>query len=331
VKIIIGDIHACIHELIDLLDKISPSSDDQIIALGDIVDRGPDNLSVLKLFNKDPRFIFLKGNHERKHIFINENLCDASFSQLVTKAEMGGEYPNFIDSARRAPNHIELDEAILVHGFMQPGIPLNEQKENVLVGSTRGERFLRKMLNKPWYEMIDLEKPVVFGHLVYEKPFVFKDIAYGIDTGCCHGGSLTALILPDFKIYSIKSRKDYWTETKKRYGHIRQMNHLEGEVAYSKATELLTEENIRVPIQEIIDFYQRALSCKPCFADAHIMLGYAYLKQASLREGNILQCFEKARDSFLKGIHYNPSFEKTVGPDLNFLELKRKEIIHTIQ
>ncbi|TVS11508.1 MAG: hypothetical protein EA424_23705 [Planctomycetaceae bacterium] len=40
--LIIGDIHGCFDELQDLLQAAGLASDDQIIALGDIVDRGPD-------------------------------------------------------------------------------------------------------------------------------------------------------------------------------------------------------------------------------------------------------------------------------------------------
>ncbi|MBN2560999.1 MAG: metallophosphoesterase [Phycisphaerae bacterium] len=46
-KIIIGDIHGCYDELRDLLDVISPTRDDKIIAIGDLVDRGPDSEKVL--------------------------------------------------------------------------------------------------------------------------------------------------------------------------------------------------------------------------------------------------------------------------------------------
>ena len=40
--ILIGDIHGCYEELRDLLDLVAPAADDRTIAIGDIVDRGPD-------------------------------------------------------------------------------------------------------------------------------------------------------------------------------------------------------------------------------------------------------------------------------------------------
>ena len=47
---IIGDIHGCFTELQELLDKAGIADDDRIIALGDIVDRGPDSVQVLDFF-----------------------------------------------------------------------------------------------------------------------------------------------------------------------------------------------------------------------------------------------------------------------------------------
>ena len=47
---VIGDIHGCFAELQDLLDKAGIAEGDHIIALGDIVDRGPDTPQVLEFF-----------------------------------------------------------------------------------------------------------------------------------------------------------------------------------------------------------------------------------------------------------------------------------------
>jgi serine/threonine protein phosphatase 1 len=208
-KIIVGDIHACKAELEELLDKIGFGPDDQVIALGDIFDRGPDNRGILELFSSDSRFMTLKGNHERKHILISENKCRAAVSQMITKEEFGKDYIRLLEFARNLPNYIELDKAILVHGALEPGIALENQHENILVSSISGERFLNK-LGRPWYELLNINKPVIFGHKVYDEPLIFQDKVYGIDTGCCLGKRLTAMTLPDFRIYSVKAKKAYW-------------------------------------------------------------------------------------------------------------------------
>ena len=35
----------------------------------------------------------------------------------------------------RFPRHIELPEAILIHGMFEPGIPLEQQKDTVVIGT----------------------------------------------------------------------------------------------------------------------------------------------------------------------------------------------------
>lgn len=84
--IVIGDIHGCCDELLELLDTISPNRDDQIIALGDLVDRGPATEQVLEFFRDRPLARSIMGNHERKHLRSARGLTRAALSQLITKA-----------------------------------------------------------------------------------------------------------------------------------------------------------------------------------------------------------------------------------------------------
>src|SRR5579862_1103114 len=45
---VIGDIHGCLIPFETLLDKIQLASRDQLILLGDLVDRGPDSAGVVR-------------------------------------------------------------------------------------------------------------------------------------------------------------------------------------------------------------------------------------------------------------------------------------------
>src|SRR5262249_45198550 len=63
----IGDIHGCLHALTTLLDLVTPRSKDQIITLGDYVDRGPDSRGVLDHLidlHDAGRLVALRGNHD---------------------------------------------------------------------------------------------------------------------------------------------------------------------------------------------------------------------------------------------------------------------------
>jgi predicted phosphodiesterase len=63
-NIVIGDVHGCLAELVDLLAKLAPAKDDQLIFLGDLVNRGPDSHGVVSLVRSLPNALSLLGNHE---------------------------------------------------------------------------------------------------------------------------------------------------------------------------------------------------------------------------------------------------------------------------
>ncbi len=217
--IFIGDIHGCYAELLDLLDAVGPASDDRIIALGDIVDRGPDSLKVLEFFRDTPNASSIMGNHERKHIRSARGELRPALSQMIVRSQLGESYGEWLAFMEAFPRHLELPGAILVHGFLEPGVPLEEQKDTVVIGTLTGEKYMEKNYPVPWYDHHAGDKPLVVGHHSYLRngePVVREGRLYGIDTGCCHGGvgRLTALILPAFEIVSVPSRGDHWSEQK---------------------------------------------------------------------------------------------------------------------
>lgn len=67
--IAIGDIHGHLDKLEALLGQIVPTADDQLVFLGDYIDRGPQSKGVIdrlvSLQRELPKTIFLRGNHEQ--------------------------------------------------------------------------------------------------------------------------------------------------------------------------------------------------------------------------------------------------------------------------
>ncbi|MBM4222268.1 MAG: symmetrical bis(5'-nucleosyl)-tetraphosphatase [Gammaproteobacteria bacterium] len=61
---VIGDIHGCYRSLMALLEQLQLNSDDVVISIGDLINRGPDSESVLKLFSENAQFDSIIGNHE---------------------------------------------------------------------------------------------------------------------------------------------------------------------------------------------------------------------------------------------------------------------------
>ena len=135
-RLIVGDIHGCRMELLALLDQAGLSEDDEVIALGDVVDRGPDSPGVLDILRTWPKARTLRGNHERKHIRSFRGEIAPARSQQITRIQFGeAAYPDAVAFMDTLPIYLDLPEALLVHGFWEPGVPLHQQRETVLVGT----------------------------------------------------------------------------------------------------------------------------------------------------------------------------------------------------
>lgn len=217
--LVIGDIHGCFAELDELISAAGLDSDDAILAVGDIVDRGPETPEVLAYF-RESGALSLMGNHERKHLRAARGELELAVSQRIARAQLGESYSEVLEFMAGFPLFIELPEAVVVHGYLEPGLPLDHQRPDVLCGTMGGDRYLREHYSRPWYELWEGEKPVIVGHLDYLRSgeaFVYMDRIFGLDTGCVHGRRLTGLLLPDFRIISVPSRGDHWTDIRRRW------------------------------------------------------------------------------------------------------------------
>ncbi|MEO8609294.1 MAG: metallophosphoesterase [Chloroflexota bacterium] len=224
-QLIIGDIHGCYDELQDLLDKVGLTSDDQIISIGDMVDRGPKSAECLNFFRVTPNAMSIQGNHERKHVRSYRGQAEAAASQTITRAQIGEDnYADAIAYMDDLPRYLGLPDATLVHAFWEPEVALEDQRENVIVGTMSGEEYLKDNGIWPWYEYYDGDKPLIVGHRDYSdgqmRPFIYEERVYTIDSRCVYGGWLTGLLLPEFKLIEVPSRGDHWNAVMRQYAGI---------------------------------------------------------------------------------------------------------------
>ena len=220
-QLIIGDIHGCYYELQKLLDKSSIGEHDDIIAIGDLFDRGPEPKEVFEFFRDTPNAQAIMGNHEWKHIRANAGDLSPRFSVLLTRWMMGNLYSDFLQYVSNLPLYLDLPSALIVHGFFEPNVPLQKQQKRVLLGVMSGEIYLQETYEHLWYTYYDGDKPIIVGHRDYtdqQLPFQYRDKVYGIDTRCVYGGSLTGILLPDFKLISVPARRDHWSKIQRKHG-----------------------------------------------------------------------------------------------------------------
>jgi predicted phosphodiesterase len=207
--IVIGDVHGCYAELMDLLDRVGPSRTDKIYFAGDLIVKGPENQEVLDFLMENPRMQSVIGNHEYALLQDYRNQPVAlKKSQKRTKKELGSKFPIYMEFISRWPLMLQLDkESFLVHAGVRPDLPLHQQTAEDLTG-------IRTVNGTPWFDLYSGPKTAVFGHWISEEP-VIAPHAIGLDTGCVYGGRLTAMIWPERRFVSVKAREDH-SEREKR-------------------------------------------------------------------------------------------------------------------
>ncbi len=146
----IGDIHGCLTALQTLLDLVQPEANDQLITLGDYVDRGPDSRETLELLialYDQGRLIPLRGNHDEMMLYSRHDWHERSmwlrFGGVETLASYGhratDEHYDHVPErhwkflAEDLRNHYETETHLFVHAVADPDQPLSEQDTATLL------------------------------------------------------------------------------------------------------------------------------------------------------------------------------------------------------
>jgi hypothetical protein len=208
--LIVGDIHNCWREFRALLDRAGLGDEDSIIAVGDVYDRGPDPVALLDFFAVERRGRSVLGNHERRHYRGADGLCPLALSQRLTREMFGPRYGEALAYFRTLPLWVETPHALVVHAWFDPLLPLDAQPEARLAG-VMSERIVRDAEGIPlWVRDYPPDAlPVVVGHVQYPRIRLAHNV-WAIDTGCCDGGSLTGLLLPEERLIQVPAAQRYW-------------------------------------------------------------------------------------------------------------------------
>ena len=228
---IIGDVHGCYDELVELLGDLGYTNNGNSYAhpegrrtvfLGDLVDRGPKTPAVLKLVMEMAEAgtaFCVPGNHDIKLVrWLNGKNVQVKHGLAETVEQLSLETQEFRDKAKvfldGLVSHYVFDDGKLV--VAHAGLKENMQgrgsgavREFCYYGETTGEiDEFGLPVRYNWATEYAGKAMVVYGHTPVPIP-QWLNRTIDIDTGCVFGGSLTALRYPEKDLVSVKAAKVY--------------------------------------------------------------------------------------------------------------------------
>ncbi len=219
---VVGDVHGCVAELEALISRLKLGAEDELISVGDLFHRGPEPVAVYECLRALPRFRMVLGNHEHAMLLRLEMagpgaISDPELLRGDRRAEMAPAFTprasEIVAWLRSAPAFLRGNGAVgerawlVVHGSVIPGLRPEDTRSAQLVGWHR----LGATEDAPsWVHAWRGPELVVFGHRRsasgphYDAAGAL--VAFGTDTGCVYGGSLTAFRLEDGAVCSVAAR-----------------------------------------------------------------------------------------------------------------------------
>ncbi|WDQ19328.1 metallophosphoesterase family protein [Rhodopirellula sp. P2] len=214
-RYVIGDIHGCAKALRSMIQELAPAENDELIFLGDYVDRGPDSRDVVEQLldlQSVCKVIPLRGNHEwMLQSVVARGMDDSMWLRSggrATVASYGG-------SIRKIPEqHLaffenllacyQTESEIFVHAMYDPSGEIATQDDELTYWT-----HLPSSLPAPHHS----GKRVFVGHTPQPDGEVLRQShLVCMDTYCFGGGYLSAMDLETETVLQVD-----------RHGHVRRV------------------------------------------------------------------------------------------------------------
>lgn len=205
--LIVGDVHGCATELDELLTAARFAQGvDRLVLVGDLVARGPDSARVVEqMVSLGARAV--RGNHDERVLTwwrVAEEFGRREASRRVKLSERHKEVvrqfkPRHFESLEALPLMLSLPEheVMVVHAGVDPARPLPTNDEDTLLtvrSVDAAGKASRRLTGTPWASLWRGPQHLVFGHDA-RRNLQLEPFATGLDTGCCYGRQLSALVL----------------------------------------------------------------------------------------------------------------------------------------
>ncbi len=214
-RFVIGDVHGCAKALRSLLASLQLGSNDEVIFVGDYVDRGPNSRDVVEQIiglTERCRVVALRGNHEiMLQSVVMHGMADGVWMRSGGKATVvsyGGSVnkipASHLDFFQGLKRHHETEREIFVHAMYDPQQSIATQNDELTYWT-----HLPDLLPAPHVS----GKRIYVGHTPQPRGDVlWRSHLVGIDTYCFGNGYLSAVDLETGAV----TQAD-------RHGHIRRV------------------------------------------------------------------------------------------------------------
>lgn len=233
-RIFVGDVQGCREELEALLEAVRyDPAGDEVHPTGDLVNRGPDSLGVLRLC-RELRAGGVLGNHDLHLLRQAAGLRRARLEDTLDAVFAAPDKQQLLSWLAERPFLRVWSDLYLVHAGLHPHWHDPEEtlegrdplvRDEVTDFATRvrwcdaqGARPKRDHPPpgppfEPWFHFYPRKEPkqaprVVFGHWA-TRGLVEEPLLRGLDTGCVWGGALTAWIAEEDRLVSVPARKTW--------------------------------------------------------------------------------------------------------------------------
>jgi serine/threonine protein phosphatase 1 len=228
----IGDIHGCATELKVLLDRLPLTPQTTVVFLGDYIDRGEQSREVIDIIlalARECEVVTLMGNHESMLMdYLHDPLSPqagmfiyngggatlASYADEQGRVEIPEEHLRFF---RDLALSYKTTDYYFVHAGV-PDLPLESLDEHQYRSHLL---WVRKAFLQSQFRW---SRKVIHGHSPV-KAVEHKPNRINLDTGCVYNNKLSALALPEMRVYEVakqtRTRPMYLREHNSRRRAIR--------------------------------------------------------------------------------------------------------------
>jgi len=246
--LVVGDVQGCADELRDLLSAVGfVRGTDQLVSVGDLVNRGPKSLEVLRLVQELGADVVL-GNHETNLLAAAAGLRRRgkdTFDDVLEADDRDALFDWMLD---RPEPLVLLRDYVVVHAGFPPGFHLPDEARDwndfVQATWTSGAPFAERVATivgaptvrtltrlrycdeagrvpedeaamdppgfRPWFDQRPPGPRIAFGHWARLDPArAARDDLRFLDTGCVYGGRLSGWLVEADRVVSVPARQKY--------------------------------------------------------------------------------------------------------------------------